>query len=327
MRADRLVATLLVLQARGRATAREVAAELEVSVATTRRDLEALSSAGVPVYPQPGRGGGWELVGGSRTDLTGLTADETRALFLLLGPVTRGSGSHDAARSALRKILQALPRTFRAHAEAAADAVAVDPLAWGSPPVADEPPSLEAVRRAVVGRERLRLVYADHAGVRSERTVEPWGIVDKDGVGYLVAGTARGRRTFRLDRVLEAAPTGGTFERPPDLDVAGEWAVVVAEVEERRSRTWATLVVEHRYLPVLRTQFGRHVSALDDAPDGRARVRVADPTPLDLARHLAGWGALVDVEEPAEVRAELARIGRELAERYAGEDTGAGSPT
>jgi hypothetical protein len=85
--------------------------------------------------------------------------------------------------------------------------------------------------------------------------------------------------------------------------------------------------VGHRYLPVLRTQFGRHVRVLDDAPDGRARVRVADPTPLDLARHLAGWGALVDVEEPDEVRAELARIGRELVARYAGEDAGAGSPT
>jgi len=327
MRADRLVATLLLLQARGRATARELATELEVSVATTRRDLEALSSAGVPVYPQPGRGGGWELVGGARTDLTGLTADETRALFLLLGPASRSDAPDDAARSGLRKVLQALPRTFRAHAEAAAEAVAVDPLAWGSSPAAGEPPSLDAVRRAVVDRERLRLTYANHAGARSERTVEPWGLVDKDGVVYLVAGTDRGRRTFRLDRVVEAVATGETFERPPDLDVAGEWAAVVAEVEERRSRTWATVVVEHRYVPVLRTQFGRHVRVLDDAPDGRARVRVADPTPLDLARHLAGWGALVDVEEPDEVRAELARIGRELVARYAGEDAGAGSPT
>src|SRR5947208_2108949 len=85
MRADRLVATLLVLQSRGRVTASELADELEVSVATARRDLEALSAAGVPVYPQPGRGGGWSLVGGARTDLTGLTSTEARALFLLAG--------------------------------------------------------------------------------------------------------------------------------------------------------------------------------------------------------------------------------------------------
>ena len=95
MRADRLVATLLLLQARGRVTAAEVAKELEVSLRTARRDLEALSVAGIPVYSQTGRGGGWSLVGGARTDLSGLTAAEARALFLVAGPsaaVTREAG-------------------------------------------------------------------------------------------------------------------------------------------------------------------------------------------------------------------------------------------
>ncbi|MFC7484869.1 helix-turn-helix transcriptional regulator [Luedemannella flava] len=107
MRADRLVAVLLLMQNRGRVTAADLARELEVSVATARRDLEALSAAGVPVYPQPGRGGGWSLVGGARTDLSGLSATEARALFLLLGPATTDSG---AARSALRKLVRALRR-------------------------------------------------------------------------------------------------------------------------------------------------------------------------------------------------------------------------
>ena len=98
MRADRLVATLLLMQARGRVTAAEVATELEVSVATARRDLEALSTAGIPVYPQPGRGGGWSLVGGARTDLTGLTASEAQALFLLVG----SSSDRSAAAPRLR---------------------------------------------------------------------------------------------------------------------------------------------------------------------------------------------------------------------------------
>src|SRR6187431_1387483 len=117
MRADRLVATLLLMQARGQVTAAELAAELEISVATARRDLEALSTAGIPVYPQPGRGGGWALVGGSRTDLSGLSAAEAQALFLLVGPVAAESGE---ARTALRKLVRALPETFRADAEAAA---------------------------------------------------------------------------------------------------------------------------------------------------------------------------------------------------------------
>ena len=117
MRADRLVATVLLMQSRGRVTAAELAAELEISVATARRDLEALSAAGVPVYPQQGRGGGWQLVGGARTDLSGLTAAEAQALFLLAGPA---ASSAPEVKSALRKLVRALPRTFRADAEAAA---------------------------------------------------------------------------------------------------------------------------------------------------------------------------------------------------------------
>src|SRR6187399_1014933 len=104
MRADRLVATLLLMQARGRVTAAEVAGELEVSVATARRDLEALSTAGIPVYPQPGRGGGWSLVGGARTDLTGLTSSEAQALFRLVGPAASASLAPEI-RSALRKLI------------------------------------------------------------------------------------------------------------------------------------------------------------------------------------------------------------------------------
>src|SRR6185312_13539278 len=102
--------------------------ELEVSVATARRDLEALSASGVPVYPQAGRGGGWQLVGGARTDLSGLSAPETRALFLLVGPAAAVSPE---AKAALRKLVRALPQTFRADAEAAAGATLIDPTRWG----------------------------------------------------------------------------------------------------------------------------------------------------------------------------------------------------
>src|SRR5690349_21942699 len=128
VRADRLVAALLFMQRRGQVTAAELAADLEVSVATARRDLEALAAAGIPVYPQPGRGGGWSLVGGARTDLSGLSASEAQALFLLVGPAAAVS---DEAKAALRKLVQALPQTFRADAEAAASATLIDPARWG----------------------------------------------------------------------------------------------------------------------------------------------------------------------------------------------------
>jgi predicted DNA-binding transcriptional regulator YafY len=156
MRADRLVAALLVLQARGRVTAAELADELEVSVATARRDLEALSGAGIPVYPQVGRNGGWELLGGARTDLTGLTADEAQALFAIVGPATEVAPE---AKAALRKLLQALPDPFRAEAAAAAEAVVIDPTTWGRPE-RGRPPLVDLLQSAVVSRRRVRLTYA-----------------------------------------------------------------------------------------------------------------------------------------------------------------------
>lgn len=313
MRADRLIATLLFLQARGRVTAAELADELEVSVATARRDLEALSAAGVPVYPQPGRGGGWSLVGGARTDLSGLSATEAQALFLLVGPAAAVSAK---AKAALRKLVRALPQTFRADAAAAADATMTDPARWGERE-RRRPELVERLQAAVVSRRKVRLTYDNHARKRTSRLVDPWGLVDKDDTWYLIAGTERGQRTFRVDRIVAAEPTDQPAERPDDFTLATAWQRVVGEVEQRRSHTWATVLIEARHVSVLRNHFGRHCHLDAELDDGRARVRIAAPTPLDIARHLAGWGALIDVLEPPAVQAELARIGAELAERYA----------
>ncbi|WP_328617418.1 WYL domain-containing protein [Amycolatopsis sp. NBC_00355] len=310
MRADRLVATLLLMQTRGRVTAGELAEELEVSVATARRDLEALSAAGVPVYPQPGRGGGWQLVGGARTDLSGLTSREAQALFLLAGPA---AAIAPEVKSALRKLMGALPGTFRADAEAAADAVIVDQVGWGERPKA-RPPMVEALRDAVIARRKVRLTYAGRE--TSERLVDPWGLVDKDDVWYLVAGTGQGRRTFRVDRITAAEPIDAVAHRPSDLELAKVWEEVVEEVEKRRSPLTADVVLDRRYLRVLRDRFGRHCEVVGELPGDRVRVRVAAPAPIMIAQELAGWGALVDVEGPESVRAELARLGSELVGRY-----------
>jgi predicted DNA-binding transcriptional regulator YafY len=312
MRADRLVTVLLLMQARGRVTAAELAEELEVSVATARRDLEALSAAGVPVYPQPGRGGGWSLVGGARTDLSGLSATEAQALFLLAGPAAAVS---DKAKAALRKLVRALPQTFRADAEAAARATMIDPTRWGERD-RHRPELVDLLQAAVVRRRRVRLTYTNSARERTERLVDPWGLVDKDDIWYMIAGTEQGQRTFRVDRIVAAEPTDQHAERPEGFTLATAWQQVVGEVEQRRSRTWATVLVEARFVPVLRTQFGQHCHTDGELDEGRTRVRLAAPTPLDIARHLAGWGALIEVVEPRSVRAELARIGAELAARY-----------
>ena len=313
MRADRLVATLLVLQARGRVTAAELATELEVSVATARRDLEGLSAAGVPVYPQPGRGGGWSLVGGARTDLSGLTAAEAQALFLLAGPA---AASAPEVKSGLRKLVRALPATFRADAEAAAGAVMVDSARWGERS-RELPEMVGHLQSAVVRRRKVRLTYTNRVRERTVRLIDPWGLVDKDGIWYLVAGGESGRRTFRVDRIVGADITEVPAERPDNFDLAEEWDRVVDVVEQQRATTEATVLVPERLLPVLQSHSGRHFQVDSPAADGRIRARVSAPTPLMVAQNLAGWGAIIDVEGPESVRSELARFGAELVGRYA----------
>ncbi len=305
------MATLLLMQNRGRVTAAEVAAELEVSVATARRDLEALSAAGIPVYSLPGRGGGWELVGGARTNLSGLTAPEAQALFLLLGPAATAT---PGVRSALRKLLRALPETFRTEAEAAADAVVIDPVGWGGRETA-VPPLVKQLQQAVVRRERVELVY-ERAGKRSRRRVDPWGLVDKDALWYLIAGTARGQRTFRVDRIVGATGIGETFERPMDFELSTAWRQVVDEVEQYRSTTSATVLISEKLAPILQHQQGRHCTVDGPIADGRIQLRITAPTPLMVAQQLAGWGADIDVVEPPSVRAELSRLGAALVARY-----------
>ncbi|MFI6364371.1 helix-turn-helix transcriptional regulator [Nocardia sp. NPDC050630] len=311
MRADRLVATLLLMQSRGRVTAAEIAAELEVSVATARRDLEALSAAGVPVYPQPGRGGGWSLVGGARTDLSGLTEPEARALFLLAGP---SASAVPEVKSALRKLVRALPQTFRTDAQAAADAIVIDPARWGERDQA-RPKLVELLQRAVVERRKVRLTYA-RAGERIRRVVAPWGLVDKDAIWYLIAETDRGRRTFRVDRIVDAAITDEIAHRPADFDLTTAWEEVVDEVEQRRAATSATALIASQLLPILCKQQGRHCVVDGPVADGRVQVRITAPTPRMIAQQLAGWGAEIEVLAPRSVQSELAVLGAELVDRY-----------
>lgn len=301
------------MQARGRVTAADVAQELEISVATARRDLEALSTAGIPVYPQPGRNGGWQLVGGARTDLSGLTATEAQALFLLVGPA---ASIAPEAKTALRKLVRALPGTFREHAQAAAEAVVIDPARWGAH-AKERPELVRSLQDAVVRRNRVRLVYSGRGHQTSERMVDPLGLVDKDDSWYLIAWTDRGQRTFRIDRVVAAQATDETFERPAGFDLSTAWGEIVERMEERRSGLTATVLMDQRHVWVMQDRLGRNCEV--DGTDGdRVRLRITAPTPLMIAQELAGWGGSIEVLDPPEVRAELARLGRELTDRYSG---------
>ncbi len=312
MRADRLVAALLVLQARGRVTAAELAAELEISVKTARRDLEALAIAGIPVYSQAGKGGGWSLLGGARTDLSGLTAAEARTLFLVAGP---SSTATPEAKAALRKLVQALPETFRAGAEAAASAVVLDAAGWGGAP-RPRPPHLDELQRAVVDGVQVRLGYADRSRSESERVVHPLGLVQKDSTWYLVADTADGMRTFRVTRVRAVTPTGDPVIRPDGFDLATTWSAVVATIEDRRASARAVVRLPASLRYGLQAHFGPRTTLRAELDDGRVEVEIGARSAAMIAEQLAGWGDVVEVVGPAAVRDELARIGRQLVARY-----------
>lgn len=311
MRADRLVATLLLMQARGRVTAAELSKELEISVATARRDLEALSAAGIPVYPQPGRNGGWQLIGGARTDLSGLTAPEARALFLLVGPHV---SVDPEAKAALRKLVRALPETFREDAEAAAEAIVLDPAGWGAP-ARVRPPLVDVLQDAVVRRRRVRVTYTAWDREPVERLVDPWGLVAKGEQWYLLGAVDGAERTYRVDRIQAASVTDEKSERPSDLDMADAWERVVGVVREQRAAASATLIVDEAIVPFLRESLGADAVVEESTEGQRVRARVSAPTVPLLARRLAGWAEYFEVREPAEVRAELARLGAVLGAR------------
>ncbi|CAM5571757.1 helix-turn-helix transcriptional regulator [Streptomyces avidinii] len=316
MRADRLVATLLFLQERGRVTVPEVAAELEVSERTARRDLEALAAAGIPVYSQRGRGGGWSLVGGARTNLTGLTADEIRALFLVTGPLS----ATPELRTTLRKLVRALPPTMRAQARAATRAGVVDATDWSRNAVTADAAHRSALQGAVVDGIRVRLGYAGLGKPAGERAVDPLGLVAKAGVDYLVAGTDKGLRTFRLSRVTSVEPTGEPVARPPDFDLATAWRTLSGAFQDGMYAVTARARVHPDTLGLLQRFLGGRVRVGGTLPDGWTEVWVDGPAAKALAGHLAGLGARVEVLEPPEVRQWLARIAAELTGMYAGEE-------
>jgi predicted DNA-binding transcriptional regulator YafY len=312
VRADRLIAVLLLLQTRGRVTVAEVARELEVSSRTARRDLEALGIAGVPVYSSAGRGGGWSLVGGARTDLSGLTVDEARALFLAAGPAT---GVTPGVQAALRKLLAALPAPLRQGAEAAGSAVVVDAATWGriSPP---EPEHLGLIRQAVVDGRQVVLGYAGRARPPSSRTVSPLGLVTKSGVWYLVAGTDVGVRTFRVGRVTAVTPTDAAVVRPEGFDLAAAWEESAAAVEARRGQSQVRGLAEPAIVPLLRIRLGTRLTVGDARPDGRVEVEVAGPSVSLLVSELAGFGGRLLVIDPPEAQTQLAEVAEELRRQY-----------
>jgi predicted DNA-binding transcriptional regulator YafY len=328
MRSDRLLSLLLILQARGRVTAPAVADELEVSVRTVYRDVEALSAAGVPVWTEQGRGGGIALMPGYRTDMTGLTAEESRALVALTGravPDDLGMGS--ALAAAVHKLVAAVPASHRPAAEQARERVLVDHAGWYRR--SEAAPHLPTVQEAVWGDRRLRVRYRHGDGGETSYLLDPYGLVVKAGVWYLVAGHRGGSRLFRVDRLLAAEVVDDAVRRPADLDLAAEWARSRADVERPRDEVTVQVRVREARVPmVLRVTRGQR-SPDDDTGEGDAAGDEADPpgwrtltlafrAPGAAVASLLGFGGDVEVLGPPDVRALLVATARAALARHVG---------
>lgn len=221
MRADRLLSIMLLLQSRGRMTAAELAERLEVSIRTIYRDLEALGMAGIPLYTERGPGGGCELLDGYQTKLNGLTEMEIRALFLLnASPPLAALGLEQALEGALLKLSTALPADSRRDAEQVRQRIHVD---HNPTPQACEP-HLQIISEAVWRDRRVRIIYSSAHSHYCEQLVDPYGLVARAQVWYLVGAASGTLQIFRVSRIQTVEMTQECFERPPAFDLAGYWA-------------------------------------------------------------------------------------------------------
>ncbi|MFI1001878.1 helix-turn-helix transcriptional regulator [Streptomyces galbus] len=315
MKSSRLVSILLLLQTRGRMTAAQLAEELEVSVRTVYRDVEALGAAGVPLYGDAGHAGGYRLLDGYRTRLTGLTADEAEALFLSGAPGPAAQlGLGPVLAAAQLKVRAALPPGLRAHADRISGRFHLDAPGWYTD--ADLAPHLPAVADAVWNGRVLHVTYRrwrEPTDVR--RRWEPYGLVLKAGRWYVVAGP--GPRTYRVDQILELAASDEEFTRPDTFDLAAYWAGHQRDFHDRLYRSHARV----RLAPGVRltgpAQAAVRAHGWTDA-DGWTVAEV----PIESVDHAHGeflrLGADVEVLGPPELRERIARTAAELARRYGG---------
>jgi predicted DNA-binding transcriptional regulator YafY len=320
MRASRLLSILLLLQTRGRMTARALAAEFEISLRTLHRDIDHLSAAGVPVYAERGRSGGFQLLEGYRTRLTGLTPDEAEALFLsgLPGPAA-DLGLGGAMAQAQLKLLAALPGERRADAGRVAARFHLDPVGWYRGP--ESVALLPTLAEAVWSARRIRIRYESWTDV-VDRELEPLGLVLKAGVWYLVAAAGGKARTYRLSGIETLAIGEEPFERPADFDLPGYWTAWAKDFEARLYRAEARVRLSADGL--------RRLCNLSPAV-GAAATRTAGPAdaagwrsaviPIESLDHAVGdlmaLGADLEVIEPEDLRTRMRNAAATMAALYA----------
>ncbi|MEC3979233.1 helix-turn-helix transcriptional regulator [Amycolatopsis sp. H20-H5] len=324
MRASRLLSVLLLLQNRGRMTAEELATELEVSVRTIYRDIDALSASGVPVYADRGRAGGYQLVDGYRTRLTGMTEEEAQSLSLAGLPVAAAElGLGTVLAAAQLKLYAALPEELRSRAGKVAERFYLDVPGWHRG--IESPAVLSEVADAVWRSRRVRILYERWGQQRVERVLEPLGLILKAGNWYLAARSDGSDRTYRVSRVLEFSLLGETFERPAEFDLPGYWREWSEQFERRMYPRVAVVRMSPRaqalvpfYAGAIGARALREAVASGAEPDEEGWLRMELPVEPGYAAvgELLRFGAGIQLLEPADLREQLAEAIREMGTFY-----------
>ena len=318
MRASRLLSILITLQLHGRVSARELARRFEVTKRTIYRDVDALSAAGVPIYAERGAMGGFALLDGWRTHLTGLTDMEARAVFLAQLPQAADAlGLGVPAAGARLKLLAALPGPSGETARRVSERFHVDPAGWGRRPPA-EPTALRVLAQGAWEDRRVRMRYESWRG-EAVRTVAPLGLVMKAGDWYFLAAGRGGPAIHRLDKVTDAALLDDRFERPPDFDLAAAWAEGVRTFEAGLRRNVARLRVEADALSRIERLGADMAEPILAARPDASGAREAD-VPIESIGHAAGLllglADVIEVLTPQELRAEIASRARAAVRRH-----------
>jgi predicted DNA-binding transcriptional regulator YafY len=303
MKADRLLSVLFLLQAKGRATERELAEQLEVSQRTIHRDLEALSAARVPVVALRGSQGGWELEKGWRTQVPGLDEAELRALLMAQPRAVGHPRLAAAAESALNKLMASLPGPMRAQAAAMRERLHVDSTGWHG--TGEDLSMLAVVQEAVARERKLAFDYTKADGEKAPRTVDPLGLVAKGLSWYLVARGANGVRTYRVSRMESTTMLASGFERPPRFDLAEFWKKSTAEFTQQRRRYAATLSLTADAARKLQGWSATTVLTGRKHQEGSGdwtTLRVEFEAEAEARFIVLGFGSSAEVVEPMELR-------------------------
>lgn len=321
MRADRLFSIVMLLQTRGRMTANELSRELGVSERTLYRDLDTLSSAGIPLYADKGPGGGYALLESWRATLTSLTESEASALFITTIPEQFAAlGMDKTLKGALLKLLAALPINRRQRIERERSRIHLDPAPWWQP--TDETPFLGVIQRALWDNQRLAIAYDKGRNEEhTKRVVEPYGLVAKASWWYLVANGQTGIRTYRVARISDAQLLEETFERPADFDLQQYWKETRDSFETSRPSYPVTLRLNEGGLLYLRDHYGpketQKMLAKAHVDDAGWWTLTITYERREWALHaVLGMGGNAEVLAPSELREDVLREVARLSHLY-----------